>query len=176
MKRRGFSLVETIIYAGFLALIGIGTVTLIGTNNRMYMGTTNQMGADQSASIAIAHMSRDLQEAKQFVINSPTSLTVYYPQKLADGTYNRMVTDNVNTVSFYRSNANFTPNSNGSYLVRSPAGGTRRIICKLVTGLTFASISASSVDVSLETRCDTSSPGTPRSCYMMHRAIFLRNY
>lgn len=164
------------IYAGFLALIGIGTVTLIGTNNRMFINTSNQIGADQAASLAVAHMSRDLQEAKQFVINSPTSITVYYPQKLGDGTYNRMVTDNVNTVSFYRGNANFTANSTGKYLVRSPATGSKQIICKLVENLTFASISDSSVDVSLETRCDFSSPGSPKSCYMIHRAIFLRNY
>ncbi len=174
MKKRGFTLTETLASVGLFAIIALGTTSLIFGNIKSFISTTNQIDADQSASTALGIMSRNLQEAKQVQINSPTSITVFYPELIAGGTYNRNVLDTVNTVDFYRGNANGTANSSGTCLIRAPASGTLRAICKRVTNLDFTSISPSSVDVTLETQATTTS--TTRRCQMIHRAIFLRNY
>ena len=174
MKRQGFTLIETLIGVGMFILVGLGCTYVIAGNIRSFETTTNQINSDQSASTALGIMSRDLQEAKQFTINSPTSLTVYYPVKNPDGTYDRNLVDSANPVTFYRGNPDMSANDNGTCLIKDPTVGPSRAISKCVSSLNFQSISASSVDVTLVTSNTLYS--LPRSCQLIHRAIFLRNY
>ena len=173
-RRAAFTLVELVVGAGLMSLIALGSAYVVSSSIRTFETTSNQLTADQSASTALGIVSRDLQEAKQFVINSPTSMTVYYPVTNPDGTYDRNLVDNVNTITYYQGNPDLSANPTGTCLIRSPATARPRAICKDVSMLDFTSISASSVDVTLE--ATMSDYNLPRRCYMIHRAIFLRNY
>ena len=172
--KRGFTLMETVMYVVLTGIIGIGATSLIAGNIISFETTTNQIDADQSASTSLGIMSRNLQEAKQFTINTPTSLTVFYPIKNGNGTYDRTDVDNVNTITFYRGNTNGVASDTGSCLIRSTAAGAKWILCRCVTNLNFTAISDSSVDVTLQTAATAFNK--TRSCMMIHRAIFLRNY
>lgn len=173
-KRRAFTLVETLTAAGVISLASIGMVSLLATSARSLGNTADQYEADTSASLAMQLVNRDLQEAKQVQVLSPTAIRVFYPKLEADGTYNRTVLDTVNTIDFFRGNKDGTANSTGGYVVRKPATGGTRTICKNVDFLQFVSISPSSVDISLRTL--KKQGGWTRRCDMIHRAIFLRNY
>jgi prepilin-type N-terminal cleavage/methylation domain-containing protein len=174
MKQRGFTLVEMTLVTAIMAMIIAGTASLFSNSIRSFTRTTNQFDSDMSASTALQIVNRDLQEAKQVSIISPTRIRVYYPVLEANGTYNRMTLDTVNTVDFFRGDINGAEDSTGACLVRLPAGAAGRAICKDVVDLEFRSISPSSVDVTLRTerRTDTVVGRTE----MIHRAIFLRNY
>lgn len=174
MKKRGFTLVEMTLVTAIMAMIIVGTASLFAGTIRSFVRTTNQFDADMSASTALQIVNRDLQEAKQVQIISATRVRVFYPQIAADGTYNRMMIDDVNYVDFYRGKKNGDVDPSGMYLVRKAATGDTRSICKNVTELEFRSISPSSVDITLKTeQKDNYSTG---KCSMIHRAIFLRNY
>ncbi len=174
MKQRGFSLVEMTLVTAIMAMIITGTASLFANTIRSYAHTTTQFDADMTASTALQIVNRDLQEAKQVAIISPTHVRVYYPQIAADGTYIRTMLDDVNYVDFYRGKQDGSPNEDGDRLVRAPAVGTTRTICKNVIDLEFRSISPSSVDITLKTElAEGSAIGR---CEMIHRAIFLRNY
>ena len=174
MKQRGFTLVEMTTVVTIMAMLIAGSTALLSSTIRSFTHTTNQYDADMNASIALQIVNRDLQEAKQVAVLSPTSTRVYYPRLEADGTYNRTVLDTVNYVNFYRGNKDGTMNEGGHYLVRMQANGSFRTICDDVVSLEFRTLSPSSVDVTLitEKRTDT----VVRRCSMIHRAIFLRNY
>lgn len=174
MKQRGFTLVEMTVVTAIMAMIIAATASLFSNSIRSFTRTTNQFDSDMSASTALQIVNRDLQEAKQVQILSPTRIRVFYPVLEANGTYNRMSLDTVNTVDFYRGDLDGDENDAGDCLVRMPAVGAGRPICKDVIDLEFRSISPSSVDVTLRTerRTDTVVGHTE----MIHRAIFLRNY
>ncbi|MBN9503396.1 MAG: hypothetical protein BGO01_01780 [Armatimonadetes bacterium 55-13] len=174
MKRRGFSLVEVTIAATVIAMIMVTTLGLFSTTIRSFTYTNNQYDADMSASLALQILNRNLQEAKQVTILSPTSMRINYLQKDANGIYIRNAIDETNYVDFYLGNSNFSANSKGTYLIRKPSVGQARIICKKVATLEFRSFTQSSVDVTLKTEFGES--GSTRDCEMIHRAIFLRNY
>ncbi len=174
MKRRGFTLVEMTVVTVIMAMIIVGTATLFSGTIRSFTHTRNQYDSDMSASIALQIVNRDLQEAKQVAILSSTRIRVFYPKLEADGTYNRTVLDDVNTVDFYRGDEDGTANVSGKCLVRKPAVGELRPICEDVIFLEFISISPSSVDISLRTERKTDT--VVMQTNMIHRAIFLRNY
>jgi prepilin-type N-terminal cleavage/methylation domain-containing protein len=173
-RKRGFSLVETMMVVAVMALVLTGATGLTVNMIRGYKNTLTQCDADQSASAGLQHLSRDLQEAKQVTVLSPTSIRVYYPQLNADGTYNTAILDTVNTIDFYRATTAGVASTTGTALFRKPANGSGRAICKNITSLEFTSTSPSSVDITLHTE---KVAGTAIGrCDMIHRAIFLRNY
>ena len=174
MKRRGFTIVEMTTVMFVMTALIVGAATLLSTTIRSFTHTSNQFDADMSASIALQIVNRDLQEAKQVAILSPTKVRVYYPKLEADGTYNRTVLDTATYVDFYRGKANGTEVADGDHLIRMQANGDFRAICTDVVDLEFRTLSPSSVDITLKTeeRTDT----VVRRCEMVHRAIFLRNY
>lgn len=159
---------------GVLALVLTGATGITVNMIRGFKHTSTQMDADQSASLALQNINRDLQEAKQVTVLSQTSMRVYYPAINADGSYNRNVLDTVNYVDFYRANANGSQNVNGKYLWRKPAGSSGRALSKDVVDLLMESTSPSSVDVTLKT--ERKSGGVTGRCEMVNRTIFLRNY
>jgi prepilin-type N-terminal cleavage/methylation domain-containing protein len=171
-RNRGFGLIETLISATVVAIVLTGAAQLTIGVGRSFGRTTTQLNVDQSASRAVQWLNQDLEEAKQVVILSPTWLRVYYPLKTG-GIYNRLITDNTNPVDYYRGNTNLTANPSGTALIRSPANGTARVICRGVTLVQFTSLSTSSVDITLNTA--GSAQGWNAQCNMVHRAIFLRN-
>jgi prepilin-type N-terminal cleavage/methylation domain-containing protein len=174
MKRRGFTLVEVLVAATVIAMISGATLGMISTSIKSFTYTNNQYDADMGASTALQLLNRNLQEAKQVSILSPTSIRINYLQKDANGIYIRNAVDETNYVDFYRGNTNLTANSSGTCLIRRPAVGQARAICKNVTTLEFRSFTPSSVDVTLRT--EYGGTGSKRNCQMIHRAIFLRNY
>jgi prepilin-type N-terminal cleavage/methylation domain-containing protein len=172
--RRGFTLIEMTLVSMIMSLLVVGIASLFSNTIKSFTNTTNQYDADMSASIALQIVNRDLQEAKQVQIISPTSIRVYYPKLEANGTYNRTILDAVNYVDFYRGKLDGTPSTTGKCLIRKPAVGELRPICEDVKEVQFMSISPSSVDITLRTERKTDT--VVRHCDMVHRAIFLRNY
>jgi type II secretory pathway pseudopilin PulG len=173
-KQRGFSMVEVLTAAGLMAMIFAAICGLFSTTIKSFTYTNNQVDSDMEASLALQLLNRNLQEAKQVSIQSPTSIRINYLQKDANGIYIRNAVDTVNYVEIFRGNKNFTANTSGAYLIRRPSVGSPAIICKNVTELEFRSFTDSSVDVTLKTEYGVT--GSKRNCQMIHRAIFLRNY
>lgn len=173
-RKRGFSLLESVLASVVLGLVLAGAAGLSVNVIRSFNWTSSQLDADQNASKAVQRVMRDLEPAKQVTVLSPTSIRVYYPTVNADGTYNRQNLDSVNTVDYYRSDANGNANTNGGYLYRKPALSSGRVVCKYVTELTFASNGPASLDITLSTR-RTGQGAADTKCEMEHRAIFLRN-
>lgn len=174
MKQKGFALTEVTIASSLIGMVFAGCLGLLSSTIKSFGFTSNQYDADVTASLALQHLNRDLQEAKRVTIISPTRIRVHYLQRDANGTYIRNAMDENTTIDFYRGNANFSASSTGSFLIKSPKLGTPRTICKNVGLLQFHSFTPSSVDVTLRTEYGTSN--NRRFCEMIHRAIFLRNY
>jgi prepilin-type N-terminal cleavage/methylation domain-containing protein len=173
-KQAGFSLFEMVFAMTILALLlSISTELLVNTS-KQFLKNTSQLNTDRSAAVAIQWLTRDLQEAKQAVILEPTRIRIYYPVRNPDGSYNRMVRDDVNTIEYFRARPDGTPDPEGTTLVRKPSWESPRIVCENVTELVFTSNNPSSVDVTLHVT-ENIGRGTVRT-NMVHRAIFLRNY
>lgn len=173
-KKRAIGLVEMMIamtVTGFVITVALSFLISAGRN---FDYTAAQLNVDQSAGAAVQWMTRDLQEAKQIDVLSPTKIKVYYPIVEANGSYNRSILDTTNTIEYYRGTSSGAESGVGAYLVRSPALGGRRTVCKNVIDLGFVSTNPSSVDITLKTR--TSTYNRTAQCEMIHRAIFLRNY
>ncbi len=173
-KQSGFSLVETLLTVTVITFVITASAQLTMNVGRSYERTSLQLDVDQSASRAVQWMTRDLQEAKQVVILSPTHLRVFYPQLEADGTYNRALLNAASPLDYYRGDANANPDPNGNTLVRSPTGEPPRIVSRGVIDVEFVSSNPSSVDITV--RVNQSNHVRTASCEMIHRAIFLRNY
>lgn len=173
-RRRGFSLTEVLIAASIFGIILAATAAMFSTTIKSFTFTNNQYDADMGASLALQLLNRNLQEAKQVEIVSPTKIRINYLQKDVNGLYIRNAVDDVNYVEFYRGNPNLTANTSGTCLIRKPGIGQARVICKNVTTLEFRSFTPSSVDVTLRT--EYGATGSKRNCQMIHRAIFLRNF
>lgn len=173
-RKRGFSLLESVLASSVLGLVLAGAAGLTVNVIRSFNWTSAQMDADQNASKAVQLVMRDLEPAKQVTVLSPTSIRVYYPVVNADGTYNRANLDSVNTVDYYRSDANGNANANGAYLYRKPALSSGRVVCKYVSELQFGSSNPASLDITLGTLRQGGGGATTR-CDMEQRAIFLRN-
>lgn len=171
-KRRGGTLVETTFVAMFTVIIVAGAMLMTIGVGKSFNRTTAQHEVDQGASRAIQRITRDLQEAKDFQIVSSTRIRIFYPVS-SGGTYNRRITDTVNTIEYYRGNENGTVNANGTFLVRSVAG-VARPVAEGVALLDFSSESPSSVIV--DTRFESNVNGHVFDCSMSHRAILMRNY
>jgi type II secretory pathway pseudopilin PulG len=173
-RRRGFTLVETLMAVGFMAFVIMGAVQLTLGVGRSFHKTTAQIDVDMNASAAVQWMNRDLQEAKQVDITTETHLVVRYPVIQPDGSYNRAILDPNRIVEYYRGDANGTKNPQGDYLLRSATGEATRPVCRNVSFVHFESWNPSSVDISLTSYAgDRFQSATTE---MIHRAIFLRNY
>lgn len=173
MKKQAFSLVEVLLAATIFAMLMTALLSMFAATIKSFTFTNNQYDADMEASLALQNLSRSLQEAKQVTINSPTSITISYPQKDVNGVYIRNTLDTVNYINIFRGNTNFTANPTGNCLILKPSVGTPRVICSNLTSLEFRSFTATSVDVTL--RADYGLSSQVRNCQMIHRAIFLRN-
>lgn len=173
-KQRGFTLIEVSVVSVIMSMVLIGAASLLSGTIRSFTYTSNQYDSDMAASTALQIVNRNLQEAKQVQILSPTSIRVFYPVVTPNGTYDRRMLDVVNTVDFYRGDENGVRNDEGRFMIRAEANGAMRPICEAVTSLEFRSISPSSVDISLSTEIGRDTAA--RRTQMIHRAIFLRNY
>lgn len=173
-KRRGFTLVETMLSVVVIAMVITTAAQLTMSVGRSFIRTTTQLDVDQGASRGVQWMTRDLQEAKQVEILSETRIRVRYPVTQTDGSYNRLALDPTRMVDYYRGDANGNVNTQGDCLLRDPWNENPRVICSGVENLQFHSFNPSSVDVTLQVRKDANNR-TAR-CEMIHRAIFMRNY
>ncbi len=173
-KQRGFSMAEVMIASVIFAMLIAAISGIYSTTIKSFTFTNNQYDADMGASLALQTLNRNLQEAKQVEIVSPTRIRIKYLQKDANGIYIRNAVDETNYVEIYRGNANMSANSSGTFLIRKPNVGASKVICKNVTNLEFRSFTPSSVDVTLRTEYGVT--GSKRNCEMIHRAIFLRNF
>lgn len=171
--RRGFSLTETMFVALFTAVILTASMVLTVGVGRSYNRTSYQFEVDQSASRGVLRLTDDFQEAKSFQIISSTHVRIFYPV-MANGTYNRRVTDTVNTIDYFRGNKNGSENTSGTCLVRLQAGSEARAVIENLNFLQFVSDSPSSVSV--DVRCSKTVGGKSYACSMNHRAILMRNY
>jgi hypothetical protein len=174
MRRRAYAIVEILIAATLVALLAASATQMTISLNKSFERTHAQLGVDQVAGLTIQRLTRDLQEAKQVDVLSSTSLKIYFPIVNPDGTYNRKVRDDVNTIEYYRGDRNGDPNPKGPAVVRLVAGEAPDVVCEGTENLLFESTNPSSVDVTLAVVQNTR--GRPAESHMIHRAIFLRNY
>lgn len=154
-------------------LVSVGTELLVNSSKQFFK-STSQINTDRSAAIAIQWLTRDLQEAKQAIIIDPTRIRIYYPVRNSDGTYNRAVRDEINTIEYFLADRHGIPNPSGTTLVRKPAWESSRTVCENVTELVFSSNNPSNVDVSIHVEENIGQGKVQTN--MVHRAIFLRNY
>jgi prepilin-type N-terminal cleavage/methylation domain-containing protein len=169
-RRRGFTLAEVMIASAVLGLVAAGTVALMAGAIRGYNRTTARSDISLDVSQSLQYLARDLQEAKDVTLVQTYHLRIFFPQRNADGSYTRAITDTTNTIEYYRANASGASSSTGAFMVRKIGTGTPRRICAGVTRLEFESDSAGSVNVSL-----AASGSSGASFQMIHRAIFMRN-
>ncbi len=173
-KQLGFSLVEMVLSLSVFAVLLSISAELLTDTSKQFLKNTTKLNTDRSTAIAIQWLTRDLQEAKQAVILSPSRIRIYYPVRNPDGTYNRAIRDEINTVEYFLAGTDGTPDPSGTDLVRKPAWESPRIVCKNVRELTFTSDNPSSVNVTIHVAENTGRETVQTS--MEHRAIFLRNY
>lgn len=173
-RRRGFTLVETLLSVAVIALVITSAGQLTMSVGRSFIRTSTQLEVDQGASRGVQWMTRDLQEAKQVDILSSTRIRVRYPVLQVDGSYNRLSLDPVRMVDYYRGDADGTANPQGNCVLRDPWDENPRVICEGVQALEFHSFNPSSVDVTLQVHKDANN--RTAQCEMIHRAIFMRNY
>lgn len=173
-RRKGFSLVEVLMVTAIFSLIIAATASVTMGLGRSFSRYSAQLDADESASYSVQSMTRDLQEAKQVAIISPTNLKIYFPLKNEDGTYTRTILATDTAVSYFRGNADGVADVGGDCLIRSPVNGKPHVVCKGVNAVNFESWNPSSVDITLGVH--RYSAAGNQSCDMVHRAIFLRNF
>ena len=173
-RRRGFSLIEVMMTTAILGMVIAGATSLTINMIKSFNWTSAQLDSDQSASLALQNISRDLQEAKQITLMSSTYVRVFYPQVAGDGSYVQNILDTVNYVDFYRGTTGGVASPTGTALLRKPATGPARVICRNVTNLVFTNTTPSSLQVTLRTQNSKGAANT--SCQMVQRSIFMRNY
>lgn len=161
---------EVMIASAALGLIVAGTIALTAGAVRGFNRTTARNDVSLNVTQTLQWLSRDLQQAKDAELVSTSYLRIYFPQRSADGTFIRSLTDTTNTIEYFRANSSGVASSTGTFVVRRVAGGSVRRLCRNVTRLEFESDSAGSVNVSL------AATGTSGASFqMIHRAIFMRN-
>lgn len=173
-RKKGASLIELSVAMGLMVVVFTGAMSLTVGTSRSYTRTSNQLEVDQNASIGIQWISQDMQEAKRFEVLSSSWIRVYFPVQAANGTYNRKVTDTVNTIDYYLGRKNGVRDATGTYLIRAKVGQAARPVSDDIVGLTFESDSPSSVNVDVQVR--KTERGKTYYCAMNHRAILMRNY
>lgn len=110
-RRRGFTLLETMVASGIFSMIFLGGYTMLSTASMSLDRNTAQSDADITAVLAMQQIIADLREAKSFQIQTPgpstgSRLVITYPMVDADGTYDRFTPDPDpdNQVTYYVSN------------------------------------------------------------------------
>jgi hypothetical protein len=183
--KKGQFLVEMMISLGLVGLILTVATALMTSASRSMDRTSAQVDVDIWAAVGMQRMMDDLREAKRVQVVSPVDMLIYYPVK-ANGQYNRMQEDTVNTIEYYRSDEDGTASTSGSALWRKPAGETgapvlRRPLTSIdsdarprVVTLSFSSSSPRSVAITLQ--LSRGSAAGTATCNLTHRAVFLRNY
>ena len=173
-KRRGFTLIEVMISLSVLTMVLTGSAMLTISAGRSFDLTQAQLDTSLNAAQGVQHLMLGLEEAKQVTVLSATSLRIFFPQVDANGNYIRSALDSVNTIDYFRGTTAGAASTTGNCLVRQPAGGSARVVCRGVTNVGFSSTNPSSVDITLDTQRSTYISSA--QCNMVHRAIFLRNY
>lgn len=172
--RRGINLIEILVTVSLMALIMTGAAMMTVSTGKSFQRSTAQLQVDQNASRGVQWISQDMQEAKLFEVKSSSWIRVYFPVVGGDGTYNRKITDTVNTLDYYRGRKDGTRDATGTYLIRAKVGQATRPVISDLNVLNFESDSPSSVNVDVQVR--SSVGGKYYTCAMNHRAILMRNY
>ena len=170
MRKRGYTMTEVLVASLALGLVGVGTISLTGMTVRAYAHTMARSDVSLDVTQTLQWLARDLQQAKDANLIQTYHLQIVMPVRNADGSFQRSVSDNVNTIEYFRANAAGTPSATGTFVIRRVAGINPRRMCAGTTLLTFESDSLGSVNVSLSA---TGSYGA--TFRMIHRAIYMRN-
>ena len=172
-KRTAFTLVELLMASLISVLVVTGIVTLLIGGIRGVDRVATQIDCDKDASMAVELMNAMVEEAKEVRVDSPSAVTVMYPVRNADGSYNRNVLDTENTLRYFLGSVEEGPNSKSKALIQEDPDGARRVICDHVKGVDFESKTASSLVVSVATELQgANSKGLSN---FAKRTIFLRN-
>jgi type II secretory pathway pseudopilin PulG len=169
-RRRAFTLIEMMIASLALVAVAAGFVALTAASARGFARTAERSDVAVPVSQAVQSIARDLQQAKIATVVATHHVRINFPIRNADGSFTRSQTDNVNTVEYFRANANNQPSSTGTFLVRRVAGVNPRRICRNVTQLVFNNNLAGSVTVTLTAR-----GATGATFGVTQRAMFMRN-
>lgn len=172
MRQRGFTLVDISLSGLAVLMLGTGFVTLCVAAARSYTHTAGRDITQMPLAQSMAHIARDLQEAKTATVVSTFQLTITQPTTNADGSYNRNVLDTANSIKWFRASASNTPSASGARLCRQVGTGAVMVIMRNVSGVTFSADQAGSISVTLAAT-DTTSGATYS---ISRRAAFMRNF
>jgi type II secretory pathway pseudopilin PulG len=173
-RRRGHTLVETLIASAItvIALSGLGTT--VALSGRMQQQVTLLGDSSQAAALALQRMVLDIREAKEVDFVTPSRFRVYFPAMAADGRYDRYRTDYDVWVEYARSDAAGTPSDAGSYLWRRTNANSGRPVCRDISGFQATSNSDDTVRVTLAVA--KSSGRYSQATRLSQRVIYLRNH
>lgn len=171
IRQRGSTLIELLLASVAMLFVAWGFVALTVAASRSYTRTTTRSDLALPVSQAVAHIARDLQEAKSVTVNSAYQITIYLPSTNTDGTYNRSVLNTTGYIEWFRANGSNQPSSSGTFLVRRIGGANPMRVARNITGVTFASDSSSIIETTLTA---TGSNGMTFS--VSQRSSYMRNY
>ena len=120
LNNRGMTLIEVVITAGVLALLGTGLLTMLMQSLRSWSSGTSDEAANSAATTALQRLAYDIREGRS-ATSVGSQLTVTFPKTITDPitgekAYDPILNDPV-TRSYYVSNGNLVRNTAGSITI-----------------------------------------------------------
>ncbi len=117
LNNRGMTLIEVVMTAGILALLGAGLLTMLTQSLRGWSSGTGDEAANSAATTALQRLAYDIREGRSATVVS-SHLIVTFPKAITDPTtgeqaYDPILNDPV-TRSYYVSNGNLVCYKAGS--------------------------------------------------------------
>jgi type II secretory pathway pseudopilin PulG len=181
-NRSGFSMIEVLVVAGVMTLIGFGAVSIMLGAVSCFDNTTTEAFTDSDAVLAMQRIVSDVREAKSVTIldeagNPATlgpTLSVGFPIKTEDGYYDRHTQDAAGQIDYYLSDATANPDHTGTWLWRVKTDGTSEMLKKDISELLFEQDTSRSVRITIVAQNQSASG--PRQAQLTQRVVYLRNY
>ncbi len=184
-NRSGFSMIEVLVVAGVMTLVGFGAVSIMLGAVGCFDNTTTQTFTDSNAVLAMQKIVSDVREAKTVTIQTKSGLlvtegpgprlSVGFPG-LVEGEeyYDRHTTDAAKQIDYYLSDSTGSPTSNGTWLYRVRADGTSEVLKKDISELLFQQDTSRSVRITIVALNQAASG--PKETQLTQRVVYLRNY
>lgn len=174
-NRGGYTLLEVLVATGITALIGMGTVGMIVGSMSCYDKVTVQAYTNTDAVMAMQRIVTDIREAKSInIIADGNRLRVIFPERLAEGYYNRHEPDMAHQIDYYLSDETGVPGHSGNILWRGKNNSNRKPLKRGISSISFEPDTSRSVKITIVAEGKTA--GEPERTELTQRVVYLRNY
>lgn len=183
-RRSGHVLLEAVMVAGIMALIGAGALLIMVSSAACFDNTTVQAFTDVNAVIAMQRIVGDVREAKNVVPLSaggheqtvgPRALIIP-PVRTDEGYYDRHDEDTLHQVEYYLSDETGNPANNGTWLWRDENNGDQEVLKKDVQELSFEKDEDTRRAVKITIVTENEAASGPKRTELTQRVVYLRNY